>query len=95
MDAILAGVVLPNVQNHSLAALARAARSKGFSVAIAPFSGFRDLEAVAHRVCEARPRVLGVSMQTTETALASVTLVDWCERAATTASSSPAATSRR
>jgi hypothetical protein len=76
MDAVLVGVVLPNVQNHSLAALAGAARARGFSVAFAPFSGFRDLEAVARRVCEAHPRVLGVSMQTTETALASVTLVD-------------------
>jgi len=76
MDAMLAGVVLPNVQNHSLAALAGAARAHGFSVAIAPFSGFKDLEAVARRVCAARPRLLGVSIQTTETALASVTLID-------------------
>src|SRR5262245_15098393 len=80
MDAVLAGLVLPNVQNHSLAALAGAARRQGYSVAIAPFGGFRDIDAVAAAVTRARPRLFGLSMQTTETALASATLVDVLRR---------------
>jgi B12 binding protein/radical SAM family protein len=80
MDAVLAGLVLPNVQNHSLAALAGAARRQGYAVEIAPFGGFRDIDEVAALVARVRPRLFGLSMQTTETALASATLVDVLRR---------------
>ena len=80
MDAVLAGLVLPNVQNHSLAALAGAARRHRYSVDIVSFGGFRDIDAVAAFVLRARPRLFGLSMQTTETALASATLVDVLRR---------------
>ena len=80
MDAVLAGLVLPNVQNHSLAALAGAARRHGYAVDIVSFGGFRDIDAVAAVVMRARPRVFGLSMQTTETALASATLLDVLRR---------------
>jgi hypothetical protein len=80
MDAVLAGLVVPNVQNHSLAALARAARGAGFTVARVPFGGFADLEGAARAVSELRPRVFGLSMQATESALAAATLVELLRR---------------
>ena len=80
MDAVLAGLVVPNVQNHSLAALARAAAADGFSTTRVPFSGFRDIDSVARVVGETRPRLFGLSMQATEAALASATLVDVLRR---------------
>ena len=80
MDAVLAGLVVPNVQNHSLAALARAAAADGFSTTRVPFSGFRDIDPVARVVGETRPRLFGLSMQATEAALASATLVDVLRR---------------
>src|SRR5579862_4444788 len=80
MDAVLAGLVVPNVQNHSLAALARAARGAGFSVARVPFGGFADVEPAARAVAELRPRLFGLSMQATESALASATLVELLRR---------------
>ena len=80
MDAVLAGLVVPNVQNHSLAALARAARGAGFSVARVPFGGFADVEPAARAVSELRPRLFGLSIQATESALASATLVELLRR---------------
>jgi methylmalonyl-CoA mutase cobalamin-binding subunit len=80
MDALLVGPVLPNVENHSLAALARAARAGGFEVATESYRGFADIDAVAAVVRDGRPRLIGVSMQTTETALASATLVEVLRR---------------
>jgi hypothetical protein len=76
MDAVLAGLVVPNVQNHSLAALARAAREAGFSAARVPFCGFGDVDSAARAVTRLRPRLFGLSMQATESALASATLVE-------------------
>jgi hypothetical protein len=76
MDAVLAGLVVPNVQNHSLAALARAARAAGFSAARVPFGGFGDVEPAARAVTEIRPHLFGLSMQATESALAAATLVE-------------------
>jgi hypothetical protein len=76
MDAVLAGPLLLGVQNHSLTVLAAAARRSGYSVAMESFGGFRDIDAVCLAVARAKPRVFGLSMQTTETALASATLVE-------------------
>jgi len=80
MDAVLAGLVVPNVQNHSLAALARAATAAGFSNSQVPFGGFDDIDAAAHAVGERRPRVFGLSIQATEAALASATLIQVLRR---------------
>jgi hypothetical protein len=76
MDLMLAGLVLPNVQNHSLGRLAAAARDGGFTAEIVPFRGFSDVDRITNAVRELRPRVFGVSLQTTEAALASVILVE-------------------
>jgi hypothetical protein len=76
MDLMLAGLILPNVQNHSLGRLAAAARASGFTADVVPFRGFSDVDRVTDAVREARPRVFGVSLQTTEAALASVILIE-------------------
>jgi hypothetical protein len=75
MDAVLAGLVVPNVQNHSLAALARAGAAAGFSTRRVPFGGFEDIDTAARAIADLRPRVFGLSMQATESALASATLI--------------------
>src|SRR5450755_2570743 len=80
MDVALAGLIVPNVQNHSLATLASAARANGFSAMRVPFGGFRDIDSVARVVSEARPRLFGLSMQATEAALASATLIEVLRR---------------
>ena len=77
MGVVLAGLVLPNVQNHSLASLGGALRRHGVAHDVVPFRGWRDLEpAVARaRAAEASGDTLfGISVQNTEAALASITL---------------------
>lgn len=69
MDLMLAGLILPNVQNHSLGRLAAATRANGFTAEVLPFRGFPDINRVTDAAREARPRVFGVSLQTTEAAL--------------------------
>ena len=76
MDLMLAGLILPNVQNHSLGRLAAATRASGFTAEVLPFRGFSDIDRVTDAAREARPRVFGVSLQTTEAALASVILIE-------------------
>jgi hypothetical protein len=76
MDVALIGLILPQVQNHSLGRLAAAVRLAGFGAEILPFGGFGDIEAVIGAVMRDRPRICGVSMQTAESALASATLVE-------------------
>ena len=80
MDLILAGLILPNVQNHSLGRLAAATRAGGFTAEIIPFRGFPDVDPVTDTVTRVGPRVFGVSLQTTESALASVILVEMLRR---------------
>jgi hypothetical protein len=77
MGVVLAGLVLPNVQNHSLAALGGALRRHNLAHDVVAFRGWRDIEpAVARaRAAEASgDTVFGVSVQNTEAALASITL---------------------
>ncbi|HMF41523.1 MAG TPA: hypothetical protein VKQ32_12555, partial [Polyangia bacterium] len=77
MRVVLAGLVLPNVQNHSLAALTGALEREGIASEVAPFRGWRDVEpAVAQARAAARSgdTVFGLSVQNTEAALASITL---------------------
>ena len=63
MDAILAGLMVPQVQNHSLSALVGAARTSGFAAKAIAFNRFGDIDGVARTVCSAAPRVFGLSMQ--------------------------------
>ena len=44
MDAILAGLMVPDVQNHSLAALIGAARAAGFAARAIPFNRPGDID---------------------------------------------------
>jgi hypothetical protein len=80
MELMLAGLILPNVQNHSLGRLAAATRAGGFTAEVVPFRGFTDIDQVTAAVSKASPRVFGVSLQTTESALASVVLVEMLRR---------------
>jgi hypothetical protein len=80
MDAILAGLMVPDVQNHSLAALVGGARAAGFSARAIAFNRFSDVDEVARAVCEAQPRLFGLSMQASEVALAGATLIEVLRR---------------
>jgi hypothetical protein len=74
MDLVLAGVMLPGVENHSLALLSRAVVDAGFSCAIVPFLGWADLDRAVAEIARLRPRVVGLSVQTNQMALASLSL---------------------
>ena len=77
MGVVLAGLVLPNVQNHSLSALTTALDRAAIPNDVAPFRGWRDIEPVVARARDAeksRDTVFGISVQNTEAALASITL---------------------
>jgi hypothetical protein len=77
MGVVLAGLTLPNVQNHSLDALGSALRRGSITCDVAPFRGWRDIGPVVAqaRAAEAAgDTVFGVSVQNTESALASITL---------------------
>jgi hypothetical protein len=77
MGVVVAGLVLPNVQNHSLAALGKRAATGGDRLRGRPVRGWRDIEAVVARARAATTpatAVFGVSIQNTEAALASITL---------------------
>jgi|GEM_PF-4547746 len=80
MGVFLAGLMLPEVQNHSLTVLGDALADAAIPHAIVPFGGWRDIEPVlaqvlaqvlAHRGSDS---VFGISVQNTEAALASITL---------------------
>jgi hypothetical protein len=49
MGVVLAGLVLPNVQNHSLATLTGALEREQIACDVAPFSGWRDIDSVTAR----------------------------------------------
>ena len=74
MDVVLVGPVLPNVENHSLAALEAALGEAGRSSAVVPFFGLGDLEPAAGQVLGHGAAVVGISIQSTEGALASLSL---------------------
>jgi hypothetical protein len=77
MGVVLAGLILPNVQNHSLSALTGALERERIPYDIAAFRGWRDIEPIAARARAADmsgDAVFGVSIQNTEAALASITL---------------------
>jgi hypothetical protein len=70
MDVALVGVVVPGVENHSLAVLGRALADAELTHCVIPFEGFAGMREMIARVLRARPRVCGISLQTTEAALA-------------------------
>jgi hypothetical protein len=70
MDVALLGVVANGIENHSLAVLGEALTSAGLRHRIVPFDGFAGMERMLGEVLSLRPRVCGVSLQTTEGLLA-------------------------
>lgn len=72
MDVVLVGPSLPGVENHSIAALRSALHDAGLSEAFVPFEGFMRLEPTAADVLEHRPKTVGISLQTIESALSSL-----------------------
>jgi hypothetical protein len=70
VDVALLGVVVPGVENHSIAVLARALTDAELTHCVIPFEGFAGMREMIDRVLRVRPRVCGISLQTTEAALA-------------------------
>lgn len=70
MDVVLLGVDVPGIENHSLAVLRAALDDAGVSSCVVPFGGFATMDAMLAAVLRMRPRVCGVSLQTTEAILA-------------------------
>jgi anaerobic magnesium-protoporphyrin IX monomethyl ester cyclase len=70
MDVVLVGLSLPGVENHAIGALRTALRSADIEEAFVPFAGFSALERNLNDVLSRCPRVVGVSLQTIESALA-------------------------
>ncbi len=68
----LVGVVAPEIENHSLAALRHALSESGHTSCVVPFGGFAAMDAMLDDVMRMRPRVCGVSLQTTESMLAAL-----------------------
>jgi hypothetical protein len=73
MDVALVGIVAPGIENHSLAVLGEALGSAGFQTCTIPFEGFAGMERMLDDVRRLRPRICGVSLQTTEALLAALT----------------------
>ena len=73
LDVALFGVVLPGVENHSLHVLALALEDAGFTHRTFPFQGFAGMRDMVADVIRVNPRICGLSLQTTEAALATLT----------------------
>src|SRR5918996_5207952 len=74
MDVALVGVAVPGVQNHSLAVLKRAVEDAGRTASIIAFEGWPTIARVVDAIRRAKPKVCGISIQTSESALASLAL---------------------
>lgn len=74
MDVALVGLVLPGIENHSLAALQRAVRAEGREVTVVAFDGFASMERTIRDVLRSRAAICGVSIQTSESILAAMCL---------------------
>lgn len=68
----LVGVVVPGAANHSLSVLGSALAAAGFDHRIVPFGGFPAMEQALAEVLALQPAICGVSLQTTESALATL-----------------------
>jgi hypothetical protein len=66
------GVVAQNIENHSLAALRGALAESGHTSCVVPFGGFATMDAMLDQVMHMKPRVCGISLQTTESMLATL-----------------------
>src|SRR5947207_14742809 len=73
MDVALVGVVVPGAENHSLAVLGAALDAAGYDHRVVRFGGFAELDRTIAEVLALRPRICGVSVQTTEAGLAALT----------------------
>jgi hypothetical protein len=80
MHVALVGVVAPELENHSLAVLGEALDAAGFDHTVIPFEGFAGMARMLDAVRAARPRVVGVSVQTTESLLAAMTFTHLLRR---------------
>ncbi len=74
MDVALVGPLLPGVENHSLARLEHVARKAGFETRLVDLSSLGDLDAALAAVLADPPALCGISVQSTEAALASISL---------------------
>jgi hypothetical protein len=74
MDVALVGVAVPGVQNHSLAVLKRAVERANRTASVIAFEGWPTITRVVEAVRRAEPKVCGISIQTSESALASLAL---------------------
>src|SRR5829696_5569503 len=72
MDVALVGVVVPGAENHSLGVLGAALHAAGYEHRVVPFGGFAAMDRTIADVLALRPRICGVSLQTTESALAAM-----------------------
>ena len=80
MDVVLFGVVVPGVENHSLDVLSRALAQAELAHRVLPFHGFAAMDEMVAEVIAAAPRVCGLSLQTTEAALAVLTFAKLLRR---------------
>src|SRR5689334_103870 len=74
VDVVLAGMQLPDTENHTLAALAHAGAAAGLDVRCTNFRGWQDIERIVDEVHATSPKLFGLSIQTTEAALVSLAL---------------------
>lgn len=72
MDVALVGVQVSGIENHSLAVLGRALDDAGFAHCTISFRGFAGIRDTIADVLRVRPRICGISLQTTESTLAVV-----------------------
>jgi hypothetical protein len=74
MDVALIGLIVPELENHSLGALRGALEGAGRSATLVPFRGWADLAQACRAVLASRARVCGISIQSTEAAVTSLAL---------------------
>lgn len=70
---MIVGISVPGVENHAIGALRGALREAELTEAFVAFQGFRDLEHTVAEVLSYRPRTVGISLPTVESALATAT----------------------
>lgn len=80
MDVVLLGSSLPGVENHAVGALRAALRATNVSESFIPFRGFVKLERTIEDVLSNRPRVVGISLQTIESAIATLAFTKMLRR---------------
>ena len=80
VDGVLIGVALAGAENHSLTALVCAADGAGLDVRLRTFEGWADIASIVDDVRRMKPRLVGVSIQTTEAALVSLVLLSALRR---------------